>query len=57
MSSDFPWNEAGDEVGGLTYTGREVDGKPRLNITVDADGNPRIEFLDAEGKVVAKLPR
>ena len=32
------------------------DGKPRLNITVDATGNPRIEFLDAAGKVVARLP-
>lgn len=31
-------------------------GKPRLNLTVDAAGNPRIEFLDAEGKVVARLP-
>lgn len=25
------FNEAGDEVGGLTYTGREVDGQPRAN--------------------------
>jgi hypothetical protein len=32
------------------------DGKPRLTLTVDAAGNPRIEFLDALGKVVAKLP-
>jgi hypothetical protein len=31
-------------------------GKPRLNITVDATGNPRIEFLDEQGKVVARLP-
>jgi ABC-type amino acid transport substrate-binding protein len=34
----------------------DADGKPRLNITVDATGNPRIEFLDAEGKVVARIP-
>ena len=31
-------------------------GKPRLNLTVDAAGNPRIEFLDDQGKVVARLP-
>jgi hypothetical protein len=29
------------------------DGKPRINITVDATGNPRIEFLDASGKVTS----
>lgn len=34
----------------------DADGKPRLNITVDATGNPRIEFLDAEGKVIARIP-
>lgn len=32
-------------------------GKPRLNLTVDAAGNPRIEFLDEQGKVVARLPQ
>ena len=32
-------------------------GKPRLNLTVDAAGNPRIEFLDDQGKVVARLPQ
>ena len=31
-------------------------GKPRLNLTVDAAGNPRIEFLDEQGKVIARLP-
>ena len=35
----------------------DADGKPRINITVDATGNPRIEFLDANGKVIAKLPQ
>jgi hypothetical protein len=34
----------------------DADGKPRLTLTVDATGNPRIEFLDATGKVVSKLP-
>jgi hypothetical protein len=33
------------------------DGKPRLTLTVDAAGNPRIEFLDANGKVIARLPQ
>jgi hypothetical protein len=34
----------------------DAAGKPRLNITVDATGNPRIEFLDEHGKTVARLP-
>jgi hypothetical protein len=34
----------------------DAAGKPRLTLTVDADGNPRIEFLDAQGKVVSRLP-
>jgi hypothetical protein len=33
----------------------DADGRPRLNITVDAAGNPRIEFLDAAGKVVSTV--
>jgi hypothetical protein len=32
------------------------DGKPRLTLTVDAAGNPRIEFLDATGKIVSRIP-
>ena len=32
------------------------DGKPRLTMTVDASGNPRIEFLDRQGTVVSRLP-
>jgi len=32
------------------------NGKPRLTLTVDAAGNPRIEFLDEAGKVVSRLP-
>jgi hypothetical protein len=35
----------------------DADGKPRLTLTVDAAGNPRIEFLDPQGKVVARLPQ
>jgi len=34
----------------------DAQGKPRLTLTVDANGNPRIEFLDESGKVVARLP-
>jgi len=35
----------------------DADGKPRLTMTVDAAGNPRIEFLDAAGKVVSRIPQ
>lgn len=31
-------------------------GKPRLTLKVDADGAASIEFLDADGKVVQRLP-
>ncbi len=34
----------------------DAAGKPRLTLTVDATGNPRIEFLDETGKVVSRLP-
>jgi hypothetical protein len=34
----------------------DAQGRPRLTLTVDASGNPRIEFLDENGKVVARLP-
>jgi hypothetical protein len=34
----------------------DANGKPRINITVDPDGkNPRIEFLDADGKVTSTI--
>jgi hypothetical protein len=35
----------------------DAAGKPRLTLTVDAAGNPRIEFLDEQGKVVSRLPQ
>jgi hypothetical protein len=35
----------------------DANGKARLTLTVDPDGNPRIEFLDAEGKVISRLPQ
>jgi hypothetical protein len=34
----------------------DANGKPRLNLTVEPDGAARIEFLDADGKVVQRLP-
>jgi hypothetical protein len=34
----------------------DANGKPRLNLTVDADGNPRIESLDEHGKVIQRWP-
>jgi hypothetical protein len=38
-----------------TVTLADANGKPRLTLTVDATGNPRIEFLDETGKVVSRL--
>lgn len=32
------------------------DGRARLRLAVDATGNPRIEFLDETGKVIARIP-
>ena len=34
----------------------DADGKPRLTLTVDPSGNPRIEFLDAQGNVTSRIP-
>ena len=34
----------------------DANGKPRLTLTVDATGNPRIESLDENGKVVQRWP-
>jgi hypothetical protein len=39
-----------------TVTLSDGNGKPRLTLTVDPAGNPRIEFLDESGKVTSKLP-
>ena len=35
----------------------DADGRPRLRLTVDAAGNPRIEFLDESGKVLTRIPQ
>ena len=34
----------------------DAEGRTRLRLTVDAAGNPRIEFLDEAGKVVTRIP-
>jgi hypothetical protein len=34
----------------------DAQGRPRLLLTVDPAGNPRIEFLDEAGKTVARVP-
>jgi hypothetical protein len=34
----------------------DAKGKTRIRMQVDADGNPKLEFLDGEGKVVYRLP-
>jgi hypothetical protein len=33
------------------------EGRPRLTLTVDPNGNPRIEFLDDKGQVTQRLPQ
>jgi hypothetical protein len=35
----------------------DAEGRTRLRLTVDAAGNPRIEFLDEAGKVVTRIPQ
>jgi hypothetical protein len=35
----------------------DAQGKPRLNLQVDADGTASIEFLDAAGKVTQRFPQ
>ncbi len=34
----------------------DANGRPRLTLTVDASGDPRIEFLDENGRVVSRVP-
>lgn len=35
----------------------DPEGKPRIKLVVDGDGEPSMEFLDAEGTVLDRLPR
>jgi hypothetical protein len=44
-----------DRSAGVTIA--DAQGKTRLTIKVDADGKAAIEFLDAEGKVIQRLPQ
>lgn len=34
----------------------DANGKARINMTVTADGAPRLDFLDENGKVTYSLP-
>jgi hypothetical protein len=34
----------------------DLKGRPRLRLVVDSLGAPKIEFLDASGRVTAHLP-
>lgn len=45
--------EANTSVG---LTLRDREGRPRIVLQVDSDGTPAIELLDAQGKVVSRLP-
>jgi hypothetical protein len=45
-----------NEDGAATVSLADGNGKPRLTLTVDASGNPRIESLDADGKVLQQWP-
>ena len=35
----------------------DTNGKPRIKLSVDTAGSPRLEFLDASGKVIYSLPQ
>ena len=45
--------KTGDRVASVVLA--DAEGRNRLALTVDADGNASIEFLDAQGKVVQKI--
>jgi len=34
----------------------DIKGKPRIRMSVEADGNPKLDFLDETGKVIYSLP-
>jgi hypothetical protein len=34
----------------------DIKGKPRIQLFVGADGEPKLEFLDVSGKVIQTLP-
>jgi len=65
------WREPRDGVplyAQRVYVGRDVqrnalvelsdpDGRPRLRLRVDSLGTPALEFLDANGRVISRLPQ
>ena len=57
---DSDGRASGPDPGHRSYfslaTLSDPDGKPRLRLRVDSLGAARIEFLDAAGNVVARLP-
>lgn len=57
MTSDFthPAPDAStDRNATLSLTGN--DGRTRIRMTVDSTNTARLEFLDAQGNVVGRLP-
>jgi len=45
-----------DDTKAASVTLSDPDGRPRLRLVVGADGEPRIELLDQDGEVTARLP-
>jgi hypothetical protein len=45
-----------DEKGDATMTLMDAKGKDRIVLEVRADGTPSLSFLDADGKVISRLP-
>lgn len=35
----------------------DPQGRPRIVVKVESDGNPVLQFLDARGKVIEQLPQ
>jgi hypothetical protein len=46
--------KTGDRAASVSLA--DARGNPRLTLTVDADGSPRMEALDANGKIVQRWP-
>lgn len=42
---------------GLTLNMKDSKGRNRIVMRVQPDGNPILQFLDADGKVISQLPR
>jgi hypothetical protein len=36
---------------------KDLQGRDRVVMKVDANGNPKLQFLDAQGKVISELPK